>query len=116
LIVLTIVFVALLIVVVFGAMKSTDVYKGAVARAKSNPEVVEALGSPLKEGWFLSGHTHVTGSSGEADLAIPISAPKGKGTIYLVATKSAGEWNYSKLVAEIAKTKKRIDLEPKIEL
>ena len=115
LITLAVAFVAILLVVIFGAMRSTDVYQGAVARAKSNPAVIEALGSPIKEGLFLSGSTNVNGASGQADLAIPISGPKGKGTIYVVATKSAGEWSYSKLVVEIAKTKERIDLETSTE-
>jgi Cytochrome oxidase complex assembly protein 1 len=40
---------------------------------------------------FPSGKTNVTGLSGEAELAISISGRKGKGTIYVIATKSAGE-------------------------
>ena len=104
--------VALLVVVVFGAMKSSDVYKEAVSRAKSNAEVAEALGSPLKEGWFLSGKTSVDGASGEADIAIPISGPKGSGTIYAVAEKSAGKWVYTTLQLEVKGTDKRIELEP----
>ena len=92
------VFVAAIILIVFGAMKSSDAYKMAVTRAKAHPAVIEALGTPIEEGLFLSGNTNVNGSSGEADLSVPLSGPKGKGTLYVVATKSAGEWNYSKLV------------------
>ena len=62
-------------------MKSTDVYKEALARAKADPVVIEALGSPIKDGFLLSGNTNVNGASGESNLAIPISGPKGKGTI-----------------------------------
>src|SRR4030095_2333626 len=62
---------------------------------------VAALGTPIKEGLVPSGKTNVEGSSGEADLAIPISGPKGKATIYAVATKSGGEWNFSKLSVAI---------------
>jgi hypothetical protein len=54
----------------------------------------------------------VNGGSGDADLTIPISGPKGKGTIYAVATKSAGEWTYSKLVVKIDRTGDAIDLGP----
>lgn len=107
-------FVALLVVVVFGAMKSTDVYKEAVSRAKSNAEVAEALGTPLKEGWFLSGKTNVDGSSGEADIAIPISGPKGSGTIYAVAEKSAGQWTYTALQVTVKDSGKRIDLQAEV--
>jgi hypothetical protein len=91
-------------------MKSSDVYKGALARAKAEPAVVEALGSPIKDGMFVSGSTNVNGASGHADLAIPIYGPKGEATLYVVAEKSFGAWNYSNLVVEIKKTKERIDL------
>jgi hypothetical protein len=56
------------------------------------------------------GSISVSGSSGQADLAIPISGPIGKGTIYAVASKAAGQWTFSKLVVEIKATKERIDL------
>ena len=94
----------------FGALKSTDIYKDALAKARANPEVIDALGSPIKDGMFLSGNTNVNGASGNADLAIPISGPKGKGTIYVAASKSAGRWSYTTLVAEIKRTGERIDL------
>ena len=96
--------------IVFGAMKSSDAYKTALAKAKADPRVVDALGSPIKAGFFVSGKTNVSGSSGQADLTVPISGPKAKGTIYLVASKFAGEWTFSKLVVEVEKTGERIDL------
>jgi hypothetical protein len=103
-------FVASVALIVFSAVKSTDVYKDAVARAKANPAVIEALGSPITEGFLVSGNTNVNGASGEANLSIPISGPKGKGIVYVAATKSLGRWNYSGLVMEIARTHQRIDL------
>src|SRR5215813_5703821 len=103
-------FIGSILVIVFSAMKSTDVYKEALARAKADPAVIEALGSPIKEGFFLSGNTNVNGAAGESNLAIPISGPKGKGTIYVSANKSLGQWNYSGLVVEIGQTHQRIDL------
>ncbi len=103
-------FVGSIALVVFSAMKSTDVYKDALARVEAHPSVIEALGSPIKEGFLVSGNTNVNGASGEANLSIPISGPKGKATIYVAAIKSLGEWNYSGLVVEIQKTHERIDL------
>ena len=96
--------------IVFTAVKSTDVYKDALARAKVHPAVIEALGSPITEGFLVSGNTNVNGAAGEANLSVPIAGPKGKGTIYAAARKSLGEWNYSGLVVEIANTHQRIDL------
>lgn len=65
---LFVVFVASIVVIVFSAMKSTDVYKDALARAKANPAVIEALGLPIKDGFLLSGNTNVNGASGESNL------------------------------------------------
>jgi len=107
---LAVTFVLVIFLVVFGAMKSTDVYKHALATATKDPAVVEALGTPIKEGMFMSGHTNVDGASGQAELAIPISGPKGNGKIYVAATKSAGRWNYTTLEVEVAGTDRRIDL------
>jgi hypothetical protein len=108
--VLFVVFVGSVALIVFSAMKSTDVYKDALARAKANSAVIEILGSPIKEGFLVSGNTNVNGASGEANLSIPISGPNGKGTIYVAANKSLGRWNYSGLVVEITKRHQRIDL------
>ena len=103
-------FVFSIILLVFGAMKSTDVYIDALAKAKANPEVIEALGSPIADGLFVSGNTNVNGATGEANLSIPISGPEGKGTIYVKAEKSLGRWKYSELVVEIQKSGERINL------
>ena len=107
---LFVVFVGSLLLIVFSAAKSTDVYKEALARAKTDPAVIEALGSPIRDGLLVSGNTTVNGASGESNLAIPISGPKGKGTIYVSANKLLGQWNYSGLVVEVGPTHQRIDL------
>lgn len=103
-------FVSAIILIVFSAMKSTEVYKEALARAKADPAVIEALGSPIKDGFLMSGNTNVNGASGESNLAIPISGPKGKATIFVSANKSLGQWIYSGLVVEVGKTHERINL------
>jgi hypothetical protein len=103
-------FIFVIIGVVFGAMKSSDAYKTALARAKADSRVVNALGSPITDGFLVSGKTNVSGSSGDADMTVPISGPKGKGTIYFVASKFAGEWTFSKLIVEVGDTGEKIDL------
>jgi hypothetical protein len=94
----------------FGMLKSSDAYQQAVREAKANPAVVQALGEPIEEGWLTMGNINVNGPSGEANLQIPISGPKGEGDIYLEATKSAGQWNYSTLLVRVEGTKESIDL------
>lgn len=95
---------------VMSTIKGSDVAKEAMARAQSNPAVVQRLGAPIEEGWLVSGSVNVSTGSGDADLALPISGPKGKGTVYVTAQKSAGEWTYSLMQAAIDGSGERIDL------
>jgi hypothetical protein len=91
------VFVLALLFVIFGSIRSSPVSRTAVERARANPDVVNAIGSPLETGWWVSGSISVTGPSGQADLAIPLTGPRGRGTLYLRAQKVAGEWEYKLL-------------------
>src|SRR6185436_9997466 len=94
-------FVGTILAIVFGSIKSSDVYEEALARARANPAVVEALGQPVEDGWLVGGNINVNGPSGSADLSAPLHGPKGKGTLYIVATKSAGRWEYETLEVEV---------------
>jgi hypothetical protein len=92
-------------------MRSSDVALEAVARAQANPAVAQKLGGRIEEGWLTSGSINVgTGGSGDANLAVPISGPKGSGTVYVTARRIAGAWNYSQMIAGIASTGEKIDL------
>lgn len=98
------------VMAIFGAMRSSDVAKESVLRAQANSLVVQGLGSPIKEGWFVSGSINVSTGSGNADLSIPISGPKGEGTVYVTAQKGAGEWTYTQMLAAVPGSNDRIDL------
>ena len=104
--------IAAFVFLLFGTMKSTDVYRTALARAQANLEVHSALGTPVKAGMFLGGNISTKNGYGTANINIPISGPKGKGTIYAEATKPAGQWVYSTLEVEVPHRKDRINLQP----
>ncbi len=103
-------FVGGIVFFVFGVLKSSDVYKTAVAQAKANPRVTAALGTPISEGTVLSGSINTSGDTGNANLNIPISGPKGKGTIFVTASKSGGIWYYSKMNVHVDGTGEEIDI------
>lgn len=92
-------------------LKGSEPYQTAVMRAKRNDKVTTALGTPIEEG-FPSGSVNTNNDKGDADLTIPLSGPKGKATVYVVGTRSAGLWTYSKMTAKIAGTDEEIDLSP----
>jgi hypothetical protein len=110
LLVLFALFVVGIVGVAFRAMKSTDVVREAVARAEASPEVRNALGEPVREGWYLTGNIQVNGPSGEADIAIPLKGSQRDGTLYVVAGKSAGRWSYETLEVAVEGREERIDL------
>jgi len=103
-------FVGTILAIVFGSIKSSDAYEEALARARANPAVVAALGEPVEDGWLVGGNIQVNGPSGSADLSSSLHGPKGKGTLYVVATKSAGRWEYQTLEVEVDGSPERIDL------
>ena len=102
--------IALFVTLLFGTMKSSGAYKQALVAVRADPAVAQALGTPIDAGFFVSGSVNVSGSSGDADLSIPVSGPEGKGTVHAKATKSMGEWQFTELVVEITATGERIDL------
>ena len=103
-------FCALIVMLVFGVMKNSEVYQTAVSEAQAEPAVIGALGVPIEEGLFVTGNIQISGPTGSADLAIPVSGPEGNATIYVVAEKWAGEWQYSTLQVAVHGTGERIDL------
>jgi hypothetical protein len=109
-IVLFIAFAAGIVFLVFGLIARSDVYAHALERARSSSSVVEALGAPIEPGWYLTGSIHVNGPSGDANIAIPISGSRGAGTLYAIATKRAGAWEYEVLEVALASGGERIDL------
>lgn len=110
LIVLGVAFAGGILLLVESSIKSSDAYTQAMARAQESPLVLEKIGQPLRAGWFVSGSISVSGSSGNADFSIPISGSKGKGTIFVVAKKSAGSWQFESLQVEVEGEPQRIDL------
>jgi hypothetical protein len=97
LLVLGAIFCVVIVVVVFGAMKKSDVYQEALKRAQADPAVIAALGTPIEAGLIVTGSVNVDTSGGHATLDFPISGPKGKGAVHAVATKAGEKWEYTEL-------------------
>jgi TonB family protein len=98
--------IALIVTVVMGSVKSSVPYTRAMTEAKTNPELVAELGTPIEAGWFVTGSISTSGSGSNADLSIPISGPKGSGTVHVVASKSpfaagTGDWKITVLEAKV---------------
>jgi hypothetical protein len=103
---------ALVFSVVVRHIKSSEAYTGALARAQAAPAVVAALGTPLTPGWLVKGNIHMSGPTGLAELAIPVTGPKGRATIYVEATKHLGDWQFDHLIVHLEPSNERLDLSP----
>jgi uncharacterized membrane protein YhaH (DUF805 family) len=91
-------------------MKSSDAYSGALSRAKANPAVVASLGTPIKDGFFVSGSISENSSWGNANLVFPITGPKGSANVYVSASKSSDQWHFDRLIVQNNQTREQINL------
>jgi hypothetical protein len=95
---------------VFDVVGNSDVSKMAFAAAQVNPAVTQRLGEPVRRRFMTSRTIQTSGPTGQADIAIPISGPKGKATVCAVARKSAGIWKLETLQVAFGKEDARVNL------
>jgi TonB family protein len=79
------------------AMKSSEVYQGALKAAQAHPAAIERLGEPIKDGWFVKGNINLNAAGGNANFEIPVSGPKKSGTLVVRAVIPDGSWMYERL-------------------
>jgi hypothetical protein len=89
--------VVIAFIYVAGVVKTSTIYKQTLQKARENPAVRQRIGRPVKGGWFVDGTISVSHLSGQADFLIPLSGPKGKAHLRVVAQKVEGQWIYSAL-------------------
>jgi hypothetical protein len=99
-VIILVILAVVLIAVVFGAVKSTSAYKGALSRAQHDPRVIAVLGSPVHDGFIVTGNVSVKNYSGTADFTFPISGPKGKAPLHVEAVLDENGWHYSVLTLQ----------------
>ncbi len=83
--------------VAMSAIKSSDVYQGALKVAQAHPAAIERLGEPIKDGWFVRGNVSFESGSGSANFAIPLSGSERSGRLYVRAVNEGGAWMYERL-------------------
>jgi len=93
------------------AAKRFDPYRLAIETARQNPEFTDALGSPVREGWFLDSEMQL-GAPATAKMVIPVRGSIRAGNLQAQATKEHGRWHLTELSLELTKPDRRIDLLP----
>ena len=90
-----------LVFMVMSSLKNSEVARESMSRARTSQALIERLGSPIEMGRWATGNVNVNGDNGLALLVIPISGPKGRGTLAVSAHKRAGEWRYETMMVTV---------------
>lgn len=86
-------------------------YRTALQLARSSIEVSEQIGRPLTVGWLTTGQLNYVNNDGDVSLRIPISGPRGRGTIVVIGKKRAARWTFDTLEVDVHGQSIRIPLQ-----
>jgi Cytochrome oxidase complex assembly protein 1 len=78
-------------------IKSDPGYQQALATAKADPRVKEALGEPITEDFVPQLQLLNSNGTESLKLTVGLKGPKGSGTLDALGQKIDGKWVYSKL-------------------
>lgn len=79
------------------ALRRSEPYAEAVARAGSHPQVLAALGQPVEAGWWVRGEVEGEGRGERARLTVPIAGPDGRGRLAAEARRQERVWRFDRL-------------------
>ena len=82
-------------------LRSSEPCAETLRSAQNSPALQQALGEPMKMGWFLVGSVSITNESGSADISIPISGPKGSVRIRTRALRQDRVWSYQEMSTQL---------------
>lgn len=96
----------------FESLRASIPYEQGLAVAQADPRAREALGEPIRAGWWVYGVVEDAGQGGSATLVLPLEGPRGKGTLRLAASKSGGLWSQRGVLLSLEPQGETLDLLP----
>jgi len=93
----------------FHAVDNSEVCRLAVQQAQSSSVVAERLGQPIERG-LVGGSIEMSGSSGNANIGIPLVGPRGAGVLHAVAVRKVGVWKFETLELDVRGDSSPVDL------
>ncbi len=94
---------------VANAIEDSQPYEYALEKINTDENLINALGSPIEKEGMVNGSWNYTNGQKAVNMKIPISGPKGKGTLFVEATGEGDDWTYQVIRVEI-KDQEPIDL------
>lgn len=79
------------------AVKGSRAYQEALTRAKTDPDVQKALGTPIEAGWMTQFSANASGGETHTQARIPITGPKGEGAVFVKAAERGNELTFQQL-------------------
>jgi hypothetical protein len=74
-----------------------SVTERAVEDLQASKDGNDALGVPIRIGWFISGDIKTRGGDGNANLSIQVRGSKSAGELEVEATRKEGSWHINEL-------------------
>jgi hypothetical protein len=78
-------------------VKGSRAYQEALTRAKADPDVQAALGTPIEAGLMTQFSANSSGGETQTSARIPISGPKGEGAIFVKSLERGPELTFQQL-------------------
>lgn len=78
--------------------KDSAPYKQAIMLAEENPQVQNAIGTPIESDGMLSGNIVRSDGENSADMSVPVKGPKGKARINFDAVEVNDNWQFEELM------------------
>jgi hypothetical protein len=100
-IVITVIAIGSIFYGVANAIEGSQAYTYALEKINKDEDLINALGSPIIKDGMVSGSWNNTNGQKSANMTIPISGPKGKGTLFVEATGEDDDWTYQVIRVEI---------------
>ncbi|SEB40010.1 Cytochrome oxidase complex assembly protein 1 [Tenacibaculum sp. MAR_2009_124] len=90
---------------IFKAYSDTELYEDALDKVKTDPKIFDLLGKiePIDKMSILEGEVAYSNNSQTVHSTIRIIGSKGKAVMDIIAHKTNGVWNYSKVNIRIKK-------------
>ena len=95
-----------------GMLKASEPYQAALAAVREDPQVQEALGTPIEDDtWFPVGEIVTSNRHGDARLDFAVRGPKGRAHVRTESRMTDGAWQMTELVVTVEETGERIVLD-----
>lgn len=77
--------------------KDSAPYQEAIRLAEENPEVQEAIGTPIESDGMISGNIVRSNGENSAQMSVPVKGPQGEAKIDFDAVEVNDQWQFNEL-------------------